>query len=64
MSLNFSTFLPLMWDPQHLVILRASTVYYGDSFTFSYVDDDVCTSQQRTYGPPRPATGMVLYLCM
>jgi hypothetical protein len=34
-----------MWDPQHLTTLWASTVCYGDNFTFVYVDD-VRTSQE------------------
>jgi hypothetical protein len=34
-----------MWDPQHLTTLLACTACYGDSFTFSYVDD-VRTSQE------------------
>jgi hypothetical protein len=34
-----------MWDPEHLTILWASTACYGDSFTFSYVDN-VRTSQE------------------
>jgi hypothetical protein len=34
----------IMWDPQHLATLWASSAYYGDSFTFYllYVHVEVC----------------------
>jgi hypothetical protein len=40
--------------------LRAATACYGDSFTFLYVDD-VRTSQETHYWPPRLVMGILYY---